>query len=66
MVKAFVAFVLIAPAFALAQGWAVNVYGLSYHPDREAAREAGVTEEVNPGLALRYEWPSGTFAEAGA
>ena len=51
---------------AAAQGWAINVYGLSYHPDGEAARRAGVDNEINPGLAARYESPGGLFAEAGA
>ena len=45
---------LTLPATAFGEGWALNVYGLSYHPDREAARAAEVNNEFNPGLALRY------------
>jgi len=44
----------------------INVYGLSYHFDRDKARERGLTHEVNPGLGLR--WRSGDsplFADVG-
>lgn len=48
----------------------VNVYGLSYHPDREAVRRLNLDNEVNPGLGLHYELFNDargvTFAEAGA
>ena len=57
---------LILPATAFGEGWAFNVYGLSYHPDREAARAAEVDNEFNPGLALRYEWSNGVYSEFGA
>ena len=30
------------------------MYGLSYHPDREGARNAGLDNEFNPGLGLNY------------
>jgi hypothetical protein len=56
---------LTLPATAFGEGWAVNVYGLSYHPDREAARAAEVDNEFNPGLALRYEWSNGVYSEFG-
>ena len=62
----FLFLLLGAPVSTSAGEWAVNVYGLSYHRDRERARELGVDNEVNPGLAARYEWSSGLFAEAGA
>ena len=60
---------VLMPALAQASGtsgWAVNVYGLSYHPDRSEARATRTDNEVNPGLAGRYEWENGVFAEAGA
>src|ERR1700704_2885822 len=48
----------------------INVYGLSYHPDREAVHRRGLDNQVNPGLALHYaidETPRGTtFLEAGS
>jgi len=47
----------------------INVYGLSYHLDRERAREIGTVNEINPGLGLRYrfaEWKRWSFfADAG-
>jgi hypothetical protein len=33
----------------------INVFGLSYHPDRARAKASGYTNEFNPGLGLRYE-----------
>jgi hypothetical protein len=48
----------------------LNVYGLAYHPDREAIRRLGLDNEFNPGLGLRYELVNSergiTFAEVGA
>jgi hypothetical protein len=48
----------------------LNVYGLSYHPDRETARRMRVDNEINPGLGLHYELTESSrgvsFAEAGA
>jgi len=32
----------------------LNVYGLSYHFDRDKAKEIGVDNEFNPGLGLRW------------
>ena len=34
--------------------WGVNLYGASYHLQRERARELGVDNEWNPGLGVRY------------
>ncbi|HSF47127.1 MAG TPA: hypothetical protein VLA73_02055, partial [Burkholderiales bacterium] len=34
----------------------INVYGLSYHFDRDRARELDVDNELNPGLGLRYRF----------
>lgn len=48
----------------------LNIYGLSYHPDREAARSRNIDNETNPGLGIHYEWPEDIrgnyFVEAGA
>ena len=48
----------------------INVYGLSYHPDRQTVHEKNLDNQVNPGLALHYqlhETARGiTFVEAGA
>jgi hypothetical protein len=44
----------------------LNLYGASYHFDRDKARERGLTHEVNPGLGLRWrKADSGLFADAG-
>ena len=48
---------LLLPGWATAQSLGVNVYGLSYHFDRERARELGVDNELNPGLGVRYRVP---------
>jgi hypothetical protein len=46
----------------------LNVYGLSYHFDRDKARERGLTHEGNPGLGIRWRPASAgsfdTFADA--
>jgi hypothetical protein len=34
-------------------GWAVNVYGFSYHFERDLARRIDADNEFNPGLGLR-------------
>ena len=39
----------------------INVYGLSYHFDRDRAKELGFDNEVNPGLGLRYRLPHDKF-----
>ena len=48
----------------------LNVYGFSYHPDREAIHRLHLDNEVNPGLGLHYEFSDTergtTFAEIGA
>ena len=46
------------------------MYGLSYHPDREAVHRLNLDNEFNPGLGLQYELYNDargvTFAEVGA
>lgn len=48
----------------------LNVYGLSYHPDRSTVHRLGLDNEVNPGLGLHYELDDTardiTFVEVGA
>jgi Antimicrobial peptide resistance and lipid A acylation protein PagP len=39
----------------------INVYGLSYHFEREEAERRGQDNEVNPGLGLRYRAPGEKF-----
>jgi hypothetical protein len=39
----------------------INVYGFSYHFDREEAEARGQDNEVNPGLGVRYRVPGGKF-----
>ena len=36
---------------------ALNLYGASYHFNRDKARELGLTEEFNPGLGVRWRAP---------
>jgi hypothetical protein len=66
---------LAAAALATACGAAhgheigVNLYGLSYHFDRDRARSLGVDSEVNPGLGFRWQFAATDrwrfFADAG-
>jgi hypothetical protein len=48
----------------------LNVYGLAYHPDREAVHRLHLDNEFNPGLGLHYELVNNdrgiTFTEVGA
>ncbi|MHB8890327.1 MAG: hypothetical protein ACYC46_16070 [Acidobacteriaceae bacterium] len=50
--------------------WGVNLYGLSYHWERDTARANDWDNEFNPGLGLRYtfgKWLNASaFADAGA
>ena len=32
----------------------INLYGASYHFDRDKAKEIGLTNERNPGLGIRW------------
>ncbi|MGQ0653888.1 MAG: hypothetical protein ACT4P4_16765 [Betaproteobacteria bacterium] len=63
---------LLLPGFALAEDatWGLNVYGLSYHFDRDTAQRIGTDNELNPGLGVRYRRPLNPsfefFADAGA
>ncbi len=48
----------------------VNVYGLSYHPDRATVHRENLDNQVNPGLALHYQLTESdlgvSWTEAGA
>lgn len=50
--------------------WGVNLYGLSYHWERDTAKANDWDNEFNPGLGVRYtfgEWLNASaFADAGA
>ena len=49
----FSAIVLMATP-AHAGDWGVNIYGLSYHWDRDLAKQNDLDNEFNPGLGVRY------------
>jgi hypothetical protein len=49
---------------ALAGDWGVNLYGLSYHWDRDAAKQRDSDNEFNPGLGVRYHMGSWLKADA--
>ena len=49
-----------APCAAQAQ-LGINIYGLSYHFDRDVAKSRGHDNPFNPGLGLRYRKPGEKF-----
>lgn len=46
---------LLAALPARAETWGLNIYGLSYHWERDVARANRWDNEFNPGLGLRYQ-----------
>jgi len=52
---AWIAAALLAPAAQADVG--LNLYGASYHFDRDKAKELGLTNERNPGLGIRWRKP---------
>lgn len=38
--------------------WGINLYGASYHFQRERAKALGVDNEWNPGIGVRYRRPA--------
>jgi len=60
---------IIASSAAQADEFGINVYGLSYHFDRDRAKALGVDNEVNPGLGVRWKFAEVErwqfFADAG-
>ncbi|MDP1862699.1 MAG: hypothetical protein Q8K52_02200 [Thiobacillus sp.] len=55
---------LLAVAPVLAGDWGINLYGLSYHWDRDVARQNDLDNEFNPGLGVRYSMGSWLKADA--
>ena len=55
---------LVAVAPVLAGDWGINLYGLSYHWDRELARQNDLDNEFNPGLGICYSMGSWLKADA--
>ena len=43
----------------------VNIFGASYHFERDKAKELGLTNDVNPGLGLRWRESFDVFADVG-
>lgn len=48
------ALVVLLLSFSARADVGVNVYGLSYHPDKEEAARLEVDNQINPGIGLRY------------
>jgi hypothetical protein len=62
LARAGLVILLAASSPALAQGeLGINLYGLSYHFERERAHELGLDNEVNPGLGARWRIPGEAF-----
>lgn len=55
---------LLSASAVEASNWGINVYGLSYHWDREQARQNDWDNEFNPGLGVRYQLGSWLKADA--
>lgn len=47
-----------------ASDWGVNIYGFSYHWDRDLAQQNDLDNEFNPGLGVRYRLGSWLRADA--
>ena len=65
------AFALCAAAPAAVAGeWGIDIYGLSYHFNRDLAKQLDVDNSFNPGLGVRYQFAEverwSFFADAGA
>jgi len=52
---------LLIPGLAPADELGINLYGLSYHFERDTAHELGTDNEVNPGLGVRWRMPREAF-----
>jgi hypothetical protein len=70
MLRAALVCALVAAPGAARAELGINLYGASYHFERERARELGFTNEFNPGLGLRLRRSLGErfdfIADAGA
>ncbi len=60
----FCGLALASAAPAGAGDWGVNLYGLSYHWDRELAEQNDLDNEFNPGLGVRYRMGAWLRADA--
>ncbi|HYI85780.1 MAG TPA: hypothetical protein VEX61_01675 [Burkholderiales bacterium] len=49
---------LLTAGFAWAGDIGINLYGASYHFERDRARELGLDNQFNPGLGVRYRQSS--------
>ena len=58
---AFITLALCAGPCAAQGQLGLNVYGFSYHLDREEAESRGQDNEVNPGLGVRFRVPGDNF-----
>lgn len=66
LITAALAAIAMAPSPAFA-GLGINVYGLSYHFDRDRAKELNAGNELNLGVGLRWRSDrGGWFADLGA
>jgi len=66
---AFLLLALCAAPMARADDWGIDVFGASYHFDRDKAKELGLTHEFNPGFGVRWRRQANArwdyFADAG-
>jgi len=53
----FLLLVLLVWSSAACADLGINLYGASYHFDRQKAEDLGLTNEFNPGLGLRWRKP---------
>ena len=69
MLRTFFAAALAAYAGSAWADLGLNLYGASYHLDRDKAKELGLTHEFNPGLGVRWRQAQSEtldfFADAG-
>jgi hypothetical protein len=60
--RSLITLLAVGPDPCFAQGeLGLNLYGLSYHFEREQAEDIGIDNEVNPGLGLRYRFAGEDF-----
>ena len=64
LTRLLLAAALLSASTVGASNWGVNVYGLSYHWDRDLARQNDWDNEFNPGLGVRYQLGSWLKADA--
>ena len=57
MLRRLFACAALALPLPAAADWGINLYGFSYHLDRDRAQALAVDNEINPGLGVRYRVP---------